>query len=328
METRKQQFKTSFSKLCQAILATAFSLAAGIACSAQPAIVAQDNFNYSNGSTLAGQNGGTGWAAPWVNDYGSGDSLVVDATGLNYPGLTTGGNATWSGARGNGISEDSRYLPTQDSGLVFIQFLCQLGAQSGGGTPNLRFTDSLTNLVFGIGANGGVYGQNISILVPNLNAAADGSQTATNSSLSGLNLVVTEVNYNNDTIRMWVNPDLTNFDYAAPPAADAIATLDSAPVFNNVSIVVREGSVSDLEIINVPQPRVTNIALSGTTLTLTGTNGIAGERYELLSSTNPTLPFNQWVPVLTNNLESNGNFNITNTVDLSVPEDFYLIKIP
>lgn len=252
-----------FSSLGFAFLAGAISLAVGLDGQAQETIIAQDNFNYSNGSTLAGQNGGAGWTAGWVNDYTSGDSLTVSSTGLTYSGLTTGGSATWSGASGNGISEDSRYLPMQDSGVVYIQFLCQFGTQSGGGTPNLRFTDSLTNLVFGIGANGGTYGQNISLLVPNLSPAANGSQTATNSSLPSLNLVVAQVDYDDDTISMWVDPDLTNFDYAAPPAADATAILGSAPDFNNVAIDVRQGSISDLEIISVPEPAALSLFCAG-----------------------------------------------------------------
>jgi PEP-CTERM motif len=253
----------SFSNVYQTLLAAAFSLAACVAGNAQEAIIAQDNFNYSNGSSLAGLDGGTGWTGSWVNDYLSGDSLTVDSSGLTYPGLTSGGSATWSGASGNGISEDSRYLPLQDSGLVYIQFLCQFGTQSGGGTPNLRFSDSLANLVFGIGANGGTYGQNISLLVPNLNAAANGSQTATNSSLSSLNLVVAQVDYNDDTISMWVDPDLTNFDYIAPPAADAVVTLDSAPDFNNVAIDARQGSISDLEIMTTPEPTTVSLFCTG-----------------------------------------------------------------
>lgn len=258
--------KISFAGFRPISLASAFSLSVCLSGNAQQTIIAQDNFNYSNGSILAGQNGGSGWTAPWVNDYLSGDSMTVNSSGLTYPDLASGGGATWSGASGNGISEDSRYLPTQDSGLVYIQFLCDFGTQSGGGTPNLRFTDSLSTLVFGIGANGGTYGQEISILTPNLTAAADGSQTATNSILSGLNLVVTLVDYDDNTISLWVNPDLTNFVYAAPPPADATAMMDSTPDFNNVSMIVRQGTISDVEIITTPEP--TTVSLFGAGLAL------------------------------------------------------------
>ena len=250
------------SRIFIPFLAGAFGLVA-VASPAQETIIAQDNFSYSNGSTLAGQNGGTGWTAPWVNDYFPGDSLTASSTGLTYAGMASNGSATWSGASGNGISEDSRYLPLQDSGLVYIQFLCQFGTQSGGGTPNLRFTDSLSDLAFGIGANGGTYGQNISLLDSSLSAAANGSQTATGSSLSSLNCVVALVDYNDDTLSMWVNPDLSNFNYTAPPVADATLTMSSAPDFNNVSIDVREGSISDLEIMSVPEPGTVALFCAG-----------------------------------------------------------------
>jgi hypothetical protein len=264
MNIGSSQKKNRFlPKQRQIILAVAISLAAGITGYGQQTIIAQDNFNYANGASLAGQNGGTRWTASWVNDYLSGDSLAISSSGLTYPDLTTGGSAIWSGASGNGISEDSRYLPMQASGLVYVQFLCQFGTQSGGGTPNLRFTDSLTNLVFGIGANGGTYGQEISILTPNLNAAANGLQTATNSVLSGLNLVVTLVDYNNNTISLWVNPNLTNFIYSAPPPADAVAMMSSAPDFNNVSMVERQGSIGDVEIMTIPEPATVSLLSAG-----------------------------------------------------------------
>lgn len=220
---------------------------------AQTTVIAQDNFNYGNGSSLAGQNGGTGWTASWVNDYTSGDSLSSSTTGLTYSGLTTGGSAVWSGASGNGISEDSRYLPLQDSGQIYIQFLCQFGP-SGGGTPNLRFTDSLTTRAFGLGGNGGTYGSQFSILDSTLSPASNGSSTALSSSLANENLVVARVDYSDDTINMWVNPNLSTFNYEAPPTPDA-SDIIANPDFNNIAIYTRDpGTISDLEIFTVPEP--------------------------------------------------------------------------
>src|ERR1700691_5917622 len=68
--------------------------------------VAYEGFNYTGGSALGGQSGGTGWTTAWVNDYASGATLDVSATGMTYAGLsTTGGSVVW-GSGGNGISED------------------------------------------------------------------------------------------------------------------------------------------------------------------------------------------------------------------------------
>ncbi|HSY43938.1 MAG TPA: RICIN domain-containing protein [Candidatus Acidoferrum sp.] len=83
-----------------------------------------------------------------------------------------------------------------------------------------------------------------------------------------------------------------------------------------------------LQVVASSGPRLTGILLSGTNLIINGTNGMAGEQYQLLSSTNLTLPLKQWVPVLTNNFDGNGNFNLTNTVNPAAPQNFYILQVP
>ena len=256
-----------FSSPKRIIFGAILSLAACLATRAQTTIIAQENFSYTDGSSLAGQNGGTGWTASWVNDYPPGDSLNSSSTGLTYTGLTTGGSAVWNGASGNGISEDSRYLPLQDSGQVYIQFLCQFGP-SGGGTPNLRFTDSLTTRAFGLGGNGGTYGSQFSILDSTLSPASNGSSTALSSSLANENLVVARVDYSDNTVSLWVDPTLASFNYQAPPIPDASDIIGN-PDFNNIGIYTRSpGTISDLEIFTVPEP--TTISLLGAGAVLAG----------------------------------------------------------
>jgi hypothetical protein len=60
-------------------------------------------------------------------------------------------------------------------------------------------------------------------------------------------------------------------------------------------------------------PGITTISLSATNLVLTATNGVAGGTYYVLTSTNVTLPLNQWAPVATNVLTGDGAFTITAT---------------
>lgn len=87
-------------------------------------------------------------------------------------------------------------------------------------------------------------------------------------------------------------------------------------------------SLVGLKLTTVPPPpqpaRITGIGVSGTTLTLTATNGADGGRFVLLGSTNVALPLNQWTPILTNNFDANGNVNLsTNVVNSSAPQQFY-----
>lgn len=87
-------------------------------------------------------------------------------------------------------------------------------------------------------------------------------------------------------------------------------------------------SSGTLQIVSTAGPRITGILLSGTKLVINGTSGVAGEQYQLLSSTNLTLPLNHWVPVLTNNFDSNGDFDLTNAINPRSPQNFYLLQVP
>lgn len=242
----------------RSILAIIFSLAVCVTSHAQLTTVAYDGFNYSVGS-LAGQNGGTGWTTSWTNDYSVGASFNVSATGMTYSGLTTSGGSIVYGSGGNGISEDSRSLFLINSGVVYIQFLSQFGSSSGGGTPNIRLFDSGT-LTGGFGGNGGTYGTVMSILNTSLQPASDGSSSSS-ASLSALNLVVAQIDYQNDTTMMWVNPNLSTFNYQNPTAPNATYT-GLAPVFNTIAIYSRSpANVDELTVMAEPAPEPASASL-------------------------------------------------------------------
>lgn len=74
-------------------------------------------------------------------------------------------------------------------------------------------------------------------------------------------------------------------------------------------------------------PTITGIGLSGTTLSLTATNGVANSQFVLLGSTNVALPLNQWTPLLTNTFDGSGNLNLqTNIVNFALPQEFYILS--
>jgi len=244
-------------------LALTFTVVVGTSGYAQLTTVAHDGFNYSAGS-LNGQNGGTGWTSSWLNDYTSGASFQVSLTGMSYSGLTTsGGSLAWASG-GNGISEDSRSLPLMNSGVVFIQFLGQFGSSSGGGTPNIRLLNS-GSLTGGLGGNGGPFGSKMSILDATLNPAANGSSSSS-ANLSALNLVIARIDYQNDSTSLWVNPNLSTFDYENPTTADATYA-GLAPTFNTIAIDSRSpGSVDEISVMAEPVPEPTAVTLMLTAL--------------------------------------------------------------
>jgi hypothetical protein len=74
-----------------------------------------------------------------------------------------------------------------------------------------------------------------------------------------------------------------------------------------------------------PTPVLTKIGITGTTLNLSATNGARGGQYVLQARTN--LALGQWVPVLTNFFDGNGNLNLsTNIVNPALPKQFYRLS--
>jgi hypothetical protein len=77
------------------------------------------------------------------------------------------------------------------------------------------------------------------------------------------------------------------------------------------------------------QPGITGFKMSGANLVISGSDGLAGQTYYVLMSTNLALPVNQWTSVATNVPGGTGNFTITltNAVDLNVLQSFYILKV-
>jgi hypothetical protein len=245
-----------FRRIFTSLLTIAFVLAVFADSQAQVTTVAYEGFNYANGASLNGQTGGTGWTSAWTNDYTSGGTLNVSGTGMTYTGLTaSGGSAVWADG-GNHISEDSRSLPLENSGVVYLQFISQYTSGSGGGTPNIRLFNSGA-LTGGIGGNGA---STMSIL--NSSLSPNGTTSSSAALLSAVNFVIVRIDYQNDDTEMWVNPNLGAFNYQNPTATPDATYASLAPVFNDIGIYTRNNAnVDEISILAVPEP---------TTMTLLG----------------------------------------------------------
>jgi hypothetical protein len=74
-------------------------------------------------------------------------------------------------------------------------------------------------------------------------------------------------------------------------------------------------------------PRITGFHVSGTTLSLSATNGTAGGLWLLLQSTNVALPLNQWQTNLTGNFDGSGDLSTNLASPATNPQEFYLLKV-
>jgi hypothetical protein len=86
------------------------------------------------------------------------------------------------------------------------------------------------------------------------------------------------INYDLNTTELWVNPNLSNFDYANPSPADAQASYDIE--FDLIELVFRSGAsideISVFKLIPLPEISQTKIALNNSTVSVTFSDAVYG----------------------------------------------------
>jgi autotransporter-associated beta strand protein len=83
-----------------------------------------------------------------------------------------------------------------------------------------------------------------------------------------------------------------------------------------------------LFVVALPGPIFAGPSLVGTNLILSGSNGVSGVGFSLMSATNLSLPRNQWSLVKTGTFDSFGNFGVTNSINRAEPARFYFLSVP
>lgn len=93
----------------------------------------------------------------------------------------------------------------------------------------------------------------------------------------------------------------------------------------NVELIALD--VIGYDLVPVPVPVITSTTVSGTQLTLLGTNGMAVGNYIVLASANVTTPLNQWLPIATNFLNNNGPFTFTVGSAATSSQRFFTLQV-
>jgi hypothetical protein len=98
----------------------------------------------------------------------------------------------------------------------------------------------------------------------------------------------------------------------------------------SVSLNAKQAKLFRLGLANgTPSPEFVAVTLTGVNnLIFNGSNGIPGWTYRVLVSTNMALPASQWLSIATNTFDANGNFDFTDSVAPSSPQQFYLLETP
>jgi hypothetical protein len=157
-----------------------------------------------------------------------------------------------------------------------------------------------------------------------ISAASGYDQLLANAIAYGGSLIVTNFAgtiTNGQTFQLFVatNGFSLNFSSVTLPTATGLTWTNTLTTNGRITAGVVTGPPA--------QPVITGVNLSGSNLVITGTNGTVSQQFTVLATTNLTLPLASWTPVATNNFGA-GNFSITNTVNPSAPQNFYILRLP
>ncbi len=141
--------------------------------------------------------------------------------------------------------------------------------------------------------------------------------------------------YGNDTLVG------TNTMVADPPGTWPTATLaiQSPQGFNNVVVHYDAppptggdyGTIFMADNMNVTvlrAPFIAGVLPAVSNMILSGTNGLPGAGFHVLSSTNVALPRSQWTPLATNQYDLNGNFSCPVPMNADTAPHFYFLQEP
>jgi fibronectin-binding autotransporter adhesin len=83
-----------------------------------------------------------------------------------------------------------------------------------------------------------------------------------------------------------------------------------------------------IEVVGVASPQFSNVTMAGTNVIITGSGGTPGANYTVLSATNVVEPLSNWVSLVTNQFDPNGNFLITNGIASGELQRYFRIRVP
>jgi len=83
-----------------------------------------------------------------------------------------------------------------------------------------------------------------------------------------------------------------------------------------------------IEVLAAPLPRIVTSGITGSDFIFSGTNGVPSGTYQVLSSTNVATPLAGWTLVNSGNFDGSGNFSVTNAINVSEPQRYYLLQLP
>jgi autotransporter-associated beta strand protein len=248
--------------------------------------------------------------------YGGADGSIVSSVNIN---VTGGGTLDVSGRTDGTFTLVSGQTlnggaGTNGPGVINGILVANVGAVVAPGTAPTN-TGALA-----VSSNATLHGQTVMKLDP---SGAANDQLSAYAVTYGGSLLVTNISgapTNGQIFRLFV---ASNGNYAAGTFSSV--TLPSAPGLTWTNNLAISGTIV-AGVSSAAPPYITTVSLSGSSLTLSGTNGTPGRTFLILASTNVASPANQWLPVYTNTFAA-GNFTISIPVDPAARANFYRIQV-
>lgn len=297
---------------------------------------------FYNGGGLSGSSTRTGSADvktildQWLISYYSPSALTFTgvpngiynlalygcAGGANYNNAGTtfvvhGSNGTFTNSTYN---VQDTYLTAGDNTVIITNVAVT------GGTLNVDL-DANTNVIHGTNMNtsadfNGAQIQLVSYLAPTVAFSATPTNVFVTQAVTFINNSVSATNW------IWSFGDGgTNATLSSGDVFHAYTAPGSYTVSLTASGVGGESSVTYTNyIVVLPKPGIGSTALSNGNFVLSGTGGISGAQFQILSSTNLALPLPDWTTVYTGTFASDGSYSYTNSTTARGAQFFILVS--
>jgi T5SS/PEP-CTERM-associated repeat protein len=116
--------------------------------------------------------------------------------------------------------------------------------------------------------------------------------------------------------------------FTAPSYSGTFTALNLPPLGPGLSWTNRLLVDGSIEVIGALQPRLVGLTVAGPNVIITGTNGLAGTSYTVLTTTNAALPASSWVSLVTNQFGAAGGFGFTNPFTPLEPQRYFRLQTP
>lgn len=94
----------------------------------------------------------------------------------------------------------------------------------------------------------------------------------------------------------------------------------------NTSALATTGTISVVG--SAVAPVISNVAISGSDLNLSGSNGVPSGTYYVRATSDVSLPLASWTRVATNTFNGSGNFSLSIGINPAQPQRFFRIELP